>query len=154
MGFKVDSGFDIFLGGTHDSNWRKKFLELINDVNPKIKCYDPSVEKWTYENVILENLVKQNTKYHVYVLTPNMVGTYSVAEMIDSSHEDGVETYFYIMEEDINSDGKSVYWSPRLLNSIYAINNMMIRHGAHKASSLEELVTKITNDYQKTLDEQ
>jgi len=143
-------GYDIFLGGTHHSTWRKDFLKLIKNMNSDINCYDPSVERWTYENVILENLVKQYTKYHVYVLSPNMVGIYSVAEMVDSVHDDKVKTYFYIMQEDVDSDGNTVSWNPRLLNSIYALNNMMLKHGARKASSLDELVEQIVKDYNQT----
>ena len=141
------SGFDVFLGGTHHSDWRKEFLKLINESDTKIKCYEPVLEKWTYENVVVENLVKQNSNYHVYVLTPNMVGMYSVAEMIDSAHDDDVETYFYIMNEEPNKDGQMVYWNPRMLNSLYSISNMMIKHGAHKAHSMEELVEKVLNHF-------
>ena len=147
MGKRDGSGFDVFLGGTHHSNWRKEFLELLNKSDLNIKCYDPVVETWTYENVVLENLVKQNTKYHIYVLTPNMVGIYGIAEMIDSAHDDDVETYFYIKDEEPNKDGQIAYWNPRMLNSLYSLSNMMIKHGAHKARSLEELVDKVIKHF-------
>jgi hypothetical protein len=146
------NGFDIFLGGTHHSNWRKDFLKIIKELNPSIKCYDPSVESWTYESVLLENLVKQNTPYHVYVLSPRMIGVYSIAEMIDSAHENSVKTYFHIMDTDIDNDGNIVNWDPKLRNSIYAINNMLIRHNAYKATSLEDLANKILESYNQTND--
>lgn len=141
-------GFDVFLGGTLDSEWRAKFLKLLEEKESKIKCYNPVVEKWTYESIVLENLVKQNAKYHVYVLTPNMMGVYSIAEMVDSAHENGVETYICIKHED-EKDGESVYWHPKMINSINAISNLLIRHGAHKASNLEELVNKLVEAYRR-----
>lgn len=144
---RIGTGFDVFLGGTHHSDWRKDFLKLIKESGSNIKCYEPVLENWTYENVVIENLVKQNSNCHVYVLTPNMVGMYSIAEMIDSAHDSDVETYFYIKDEEPNKDGDMIYWNPRMLNSLYSISNMMIKHGAHKAHSMEELVEKVLKYY-------
>ena len=78
-------GYDVFLGGTtNDSTWRNEFIELMKKYNSKIKSYNPVVENWTPECIELEDFVKEHAKYHVYVLTPRMIGVYSIAEMVNS----------------------------------------------------------------------
>ena len=146
------SGYDIFLGGTTaNTNWREQFLDLMNKLNPKIKCFNPVVENWTPQCIELENFVKLHAKYHIYVLTPKMTGVYSIAEMIDSVHDTSKKTYFYIKETDIDENSNDISWDPKMMNSLNAVSNMILMHGGHKASSMEDLVSKIADDYTKTL---
>lgn len=141
-------GYDVFLGGTtNKSTWRAEFLKLINDTNSKIKCFNPVVENWTQECIDIENFVKHHAKYHIYVLTPRMMGVYTIAEMCESAHNHTKKTYFHIKDEDCDDNGNTIYWEPHMKNSLNATSNMLISHGAYKMNSIDELVNAIVNDY-------
>ena len=143
--------YDIFLGGTcSGSAWREDFLKLIEEKNPKIRCFNPIVDNWTKECIDLENFVKYHSKYHIYVITPNMVGVYSIAEMVDSVHDKTKKVYFYIQDTDIDSDGNTITWKSQEKNSLNAVANMLILHGAYKSESLEDMINKIVNDFNNT----
>ena len=145
--FGKKNGYDVFLGGTKDSNWRDDFIKKMHLKNSRIKCYNPIVENWTTECIELENLVKQHSRYHVYVITPNMSGVYSIAELIDSVHDHSKKVYFYIEQSDISNLSLVKIWSIPQRNSLNAVSNLVKQHGGKVASSMEELVEMIAEDY-------
>jgi hypothetical protein len=141
-------GYDVFLGGTtNNSKWRDEFLKLIKESDKTIKCFNPVVENWTPECIDLENFVKYHSKYHVYVLTPRMLGVYSIAEMCESVHDKTKNTYFYIKDDDIDDDGNDIKWEGHMKHSLAATANLLVSHGAFKADSMEKLVSKVVYDY-------
>jgi len=74
----------IFLGGTcANTTWRD---ELINKlVNYNINWFNPVVKNWTEECQAIEEDEKNNKcNIHLYVITPEMIGVYSIAEIINS----------------------------------------------------------------------
>lgn len=145
------NGYDIFLGGTtNKTTWRDDFIKLMKEVNPTIKPFNPVVDNWTQECVDLENFVKLHSRYHIYVLTPRMIGAYSIAEMIDSVHDRSKKVYIYIMESDTDDDGNELRWDPRARNSLTVISNMVVSHGGIATSSIKEMVEKIDEDYRST----
>ena len=144
------SGYDVFLGGTIGGrNWREEFLELVKEKKSKIRCFNPIVSEWTKECIELENFVKHHAIYHIYVLSPAMRGCYTIAEMVNSAHESDKKTYVYIMDED-NVDGEPITWDARMKNSVTAVRNMLIEHGAVIADSISDMVDKIITDYDST----
>jgi hypothetical protein len=66
----------VFLGGTINSFWR-------NDLIPNLKCafFNPVVPNWTPEHAVEENLKKSIAAINLFVITPEQLGMYSIAEM-------------------------------------------------------------------------
>lgn len=74
----------IFLGGTcAQTTWRDELIEYMK--NNDVEWFNPVVEHWTPECQDNEEDEKNNKcNVHLYVLTPEMKGVYSVAEVINS----------------------------------------------------------------------
>lgn len=77
----------FFLGGTcNGTTWRE---ELIPELEKQGYTYfNPVVPDWTPECIEIENVEKnEKCNTHLYILTPEMKGVYSVAEIINSTWE-------------------------------------------------------------------
>jgi len=88
----------IFLGGTcNQTTWRG---EMIPHLDPAIEYFNPVVEDWTPECQAQEIDEKENKcNIHYYCLTSNMAGVFSVAEVVDSAHNNSVRTILHVMPE-------------------------------------------------------
>ena len=75
----------IFLGGTcAGTNWRDRLIDIL-DNHYECEYFNPVVEDWTPECQQIEEDEKNNKcNVHLYVLTPQMKGVYSIAEIINS----------------------------------------------------------------------
>ena len=73
----------VFLGGTcNNSTWRDELDPII-----QIDKFNPVVEDWTSECQEIEMDEKENKcDVHLYVITSQMTGVFSIAEVIDSVH--------------------------------------------------------------------
>lgn len=106
----------IFLGGTcAGSTWRDELIEGLK----KYKCewFNPVVKDWTPECQAIEEDEKNNKcNVHLYVITPEMQGVYSIAEIINSCWQAQVygtkvnHVVFCVMG----------YWNEKQLNSFRA----------------------------------
>jgi len=76
----------IFLGGTcADTTWRNELIEQLK--NCSVEWFNPVVEDWTPECQLIEEDEKNHKcNVHLYVITKEMMGTYSIAEIIHSAH--------------------------------------------------------------------
>lgn len=74
----------IFLGGTcAQTTWRDELIELMK--NDQVEWFNPVVKNWTPECQAVEEDEKNNKcNVHLYVITPEMIGVYSIAEIINS----------------------------------------------------------------------
>ena len=92
-----------FLGGTcSKTKWRDELMPLLDKAN--IKYFNPVVKNWTPECQAIEEDEKNNKcNVHLYVITPEMKGIYSIAEIINSCWQaqvygtkvNKVAVYFY-----------------------------------------------------------
>lgn len=75
----------IFLGGTcADTTWRDELMPLLDKAG--INYFNPVVKDWTPECQAIEEDEKNNKcSCHLYVITKEMMGTYSIAEIINSA---------------------------------------------------------------------
>jgi hypothetical protein len=75
----------IFLGGTcADTTWRDELIKELDKLG--IEYFNPVVENWTPECQAIEEDEKNNKcDCHLYVITKEMMGTYSIAEIINST---------------------------------------------------------------------
>ena len=74
----------IFLGGTcAETTWRNELILELEKVG--IEYFNPVVDDWTPECQAIEEYEKNDRcNVHLYVITPEMQGVYSVAEIINS----------------------------------------------------------------------
>lgn len=146
--FGMNNGYDVFLGGTcNGSTWRDTFITKMKETNKSIKCYNPVVDAWTQECIYLENFIKLNAPYHVYVITPRISGVYSIAEMVESAMTKYIKTFFCILDTD---NDLSYHFDASMINSLTAVSNLLVYHHATKTNSIDELVKKISDDYNST----
>ena len=112
----------FFLGGTTaGTNWREKVIPEIE----KMGCtyFNPIVPDWTPECIEMENEEKENKcNAFLYILTPEMKGIYSVAEIIDSTwkcvNSGNGFVYFGIL-------GDKEKWGDEMWRSLMAVLEMV-----------------------------
>ncbi len=75
----------VFLGGTcNGTTWRDELIKEFERLH--IDYFNPVVEDWTPECQAIEEDEKNNKcDCHLYVITKEMLGTYSIAEIINSA---------------------------------------------------------------------
>ena len=72
----------VFLGGTcNNSTWRDELILLL-----KMDYFNPVVEDWTPKCQEEEYRQKELCNIHLYVITKEMTGVFSIAEVVDSVH--------------------------------------------------------------------
>jgi hypothetical protein len=121
----------VFLGGTcNGSKWR-------NVLSPKLKIdyFNPVVDDWTEEDYQNELREREECDYCLYVITPKMKGTYSIAEAIDDSNKRPEKTIFCF----VSQDGKDKFDTEQL-KSLNKVGVMVKNNGGHYLKSLDEVV--------------
>lgn len=89
----------VFLGGTvGDTTWRDEIIQKLT-----IPYFNPVVEIWTEECRVKEELAKKEAEIHLYVISPKMTGSYSIAEMCASAF---IERYKTVVVVFLNEDGE------------------------------------------------
>ena len=119
----------VFLGGTcAKSNWRGEIIKSI-----QVEYFNPVVEDWTTDCIIEENYQKDELcNIHLYVITSEMKGVYSIAEVIDSCCRPDKITIFHVLPDGFDDEQ---------LRSLKAVSNMCISKGA---------ISYIDNDLMRT----
>lgn len=93
----------IFLGGTcNGDDWRKDYIIPILEKN-NIDYFNPLVDDWTPECIEEENRQKEECDIHLYIITSNMTGVYSIAEVFDSLYAYNKPVIFLIQRDDFDS---------------------------------------------------
>jgi len=85
----------VFLGGTcADTDWRDELIPFL-----KVDYFNPVVDDWTPDCIDEEDRQKNHfCNVHLYVITSDMKGVYSIAEVMDSaSNHKGVVTILNVM---------------------------------------------------------
>ena len=107
----------VFLGGTcAESTWREELIP-----NLDVPYFNPVVDDWTPECQSQEEFEKsEKCNIHLYVITKEMVGVFSIAEVIESAMTHGKTTIFHVVP-----DG----FSTSQLKSLEAVKNTVLKHG-------------------------
>ena len=112
----------IFLGGTCGKiDWRK---DLISELEKRgLEYFNPVVPDWTPDCIERENIEKsEKCDTHLYIITPETKGPYSVAEIIDSTWRcvsgDIGFVYFGIL-------GNRSMWDEGMYRSLEAVLEMV-----------------------------
>jgi hypothetical protein len=121
----------VFLGGTvNNSKWR-------DVISPKltIDYFNPVVDDWTEEDYQNELREREECDYCLYVITPKMTGTYSIAEVIDDSNKRPEKTIFCFVKQ----DGKEKF-DEFQIKSLDKVGVMVENNGGKYLKSLNEVV--------------
>ena len=86
---------DVFLGGTcNNSTWREDLIPKL-----KVSYFNPVVDDWTPECMKEELRQRKISKNCLYVITSDMTGVYSIAEVIDDSNKRPHKTVFAFIKD-------------------------------------------------------
>lgn len=128
----------VFLGGTVNSNWREKAIEFL-----QIDYYNPIVLNWTPRCKLKEDEEKASSDFLLYVITPNMEGAYSIAEVIDDSNKRPEKVIFCMLLDDKDEYGNKTSFSDNQHKSMLLIYKMIEKNGAKAFISLEGAINYI-----------
>jgi len=122
----------LFLGGTvGKSDWRENIIPLLE--HEKLQYFNPVVDDWNDAARDKEYQVKNSpTTVEVYVITAEIKGVFSIAEVVDASNKKSDYTIFMIQRKG---------FSEHQLKSLDATKELIQKNGAHIADSLSDVVT-------------
>ena len=125
----------VFLGGTcNGSVWRDELTEMLN-----VSYFNPVVDDWNEEARIREEKEKESAVYQLYVITPEMTGVYSIAELIDSSNKSPKQTIFCFIRDYGGCEFGAAEWC-----SLMAVKKLAKANGAIYCETLLD-VAKFLN---------
>jgi len=122
----------VFLGGTWNksNDWRKeRLIPQLEAVD--IDYFNPIVDDWTPAWQKEEMRQKEICDFVLYVITKEMSGVYSIAEVADDSNKRPERTIFCYLEKGFEESQ---------IKSLKAVANLVRANGAKVCASLEEVV--------------
>ena len=110
----------VFCGGTcNNSTWRDELIPLLT-----IDYFNPVVPTWTEADQIREREERETCNFCLYVITPNMVGVYSIAEVSEDSVKRPEKTVFAYLEHDAAGS-----FDAKMIKSLQATGDLVVRNG-------------------------
>ena len=135
--FNEDKGFekkDVFLGGTtNNSNWRDRLEILLKERG--ITFFNPVVDDWNDDAYELELRHREESKFVLYVITPKMLGSYAIAEVVVDSNKRPNKTIFMILDKD-----DSKVFNERVRKALDKVSQMIKDNGSFVVKTFEEIV--------------
>jgi hypothetical protein len=120
----------VFLGGTcNGSTWRERLIPLL-----KVTYYNPVVNNWTLVAEKREYIEKEIALYNLFVITPLMLGVYSIAELTDMSNKRPLSTLGCILREDDGETFDDAQWK-----SLMAVKRLAQSNGSKFFNTLEDI---------------
>jgi uncharacterized protein with GYD domain len=126
----------VFLGGTINSDWRMHFVVMLNS---NVKTFNPVKQNWTEADKLNEEHEKLTCNVHLYYITSNMSGVYSIAEAIDSANRNNIITIFQVNPEGFNESQINSFKATCDLirkQNAYAILNKDLAYAANIINNL------------------
>ena len=118
----------IFLGGTcNNSTWRDQLIapEGFEFFNPQL----PAGVEWEKHHQDAEEAAKKNAAIQVYVITPEITGVFSIAEMVAMAFTNRERLVAGIIGE----------FAPFMQKSMDAVARLLQEQGVYVARSMEDL---------------
>lgn len=114
----------VFLGGTcGESDWRGSLTPELEKLG--IEYFNPVVPDWTPECIEIENREKNELcNTHLYIITPEMKGVYSIAEMTNSVWECLSKGSGFVWIGILESDAWEEHQKKSLQATLDLINNI------------------------------
>lgn len=121
----------VFLGGTcNESRWRQELIPMLT----RVDYFDPVVDDWDEEAQQREIRERENCDWCVYVITPQMLGFYSIAEVVDDVNKRPERTVFCILDN--YGGGK---FSDEQAHSLNMVSSLIIANGGQFFTDLGKL---------------
>lgn len=121
----------VFLGGTcNNSQWRDIMIPKL-----VIDYFNHLVDDWTPDCMAKEIEQRELCDICLYVITPEMTGVYSIAEVVDDSNKRPAKTIFCFTDE--TSETKFTEFQ---LKSLKQVGNMVERNNAKQFNELDQLI--------------
>lgn len=134
--------YNVFLGGTcAESTWRDDLMPMLDSYN--ITYFNPVVEDWTEECQVIENWHKENDDYNLFVITKEMEGCFSIAEVVDLSNKKPAQTIFCVLY-----DGMQKF----MVKSLKATSDLVKKNGGIVLDTLEDIADYLNNKINQTSD--
>lgn len=116
----------VFLGGTcNNSTWRNTLIPMLN-----IEYFNPVVPNWTPECQKEEIKQRKICDYSLYVITSEMTGVYSIAEVVDDSNKRPKKTILCVIKDNFTDNQ---------IKSLESVKRMVSNNGAKVFDTLEEV---------------
>lgn len=115
------------MGTCNESTWREELIPMLD-----IGYFNPVVEDWTPECQEEEIKQRETCDFVLYVITSEMEGVYSIAEVVDDSNKRPEKTVFCFLE-----DG----FEEHQIKSLKQVVKMVEDNGAEVCSSLEDVAS-------------
>lgn len=128
----------VFLGGTcNGSLWRGSMEDKL-----KIDSFNPVVDDWTEECMAEEIKQRESCDFCLYVITPRMTGTYSIAEAVDDSNKRPEKTIFAIAQydESFGDDNDQITYEDHVIKSLRQVGKMVESNGGKYFTNLNDVV--------------
>ena len=142
----------IFLGGTcNNSTWREKLIPMLT-----IDYFNPVVDDWTPDCMAEEIKQREGCDYVLYVITPEMLGVYSIAEVADDSNKRPEKTIFCFLTEPIIGVGGTKFFDAAQTKSLNAVGEMINENGGKWCTTLGDVanyVNKTEEENDRSTDE-
>lgn len=107
----------VFLGGTCvGRDWREELIPHL-----RVDYFNPVVSNWTKEAEENEYLEKESSDVHLYVITSDIKGIFSVAEALDSALTTGKISILHVVPEGFDV---------KMLRSLEATVNLLRARGS------------------------
>ena len=129
----------LFLGGTcNNSAWREELIPHLEKIG--IDYFNPVVDDWTAEAQKNEELEKKERCTHqVYVITPEMTGVFSIAEMVESAISRNAVTYICFLQKYDGTEFDMGQW-----RSLVAVGGLVSKYNGRVCTNLSDLLELIT----------
>ena len=122
---------NVFLGGTcAQSDWRKQLMPILDSYN--ITYFNPVVSDWTPSCQVIEDWHKEHDDFNLFVITSEMKGVFSIAEVVDLSNKRPNTTIFCVLR-----DG----FTKGQLMSLDATIKLVRNNGAIVVDSIEDIAS-------------
>lgn len=122
----------VFLGGTcNGSTWRDELIPLLS-----IDYFNPVVEEWTDRARFEEIEQRKNCDFCLYVITPEMKGFYSIAEVVDDSNKRPEKVILCILKE-----ANGLEFDDKQYRSLMAVADMVAANGAKVYNDLSTVAS-------------
>lgn len=123
----------VFLGGTcAKSTWRDELIPMLD-----VDYFNPVVEDWNEEAQQEEVKQRKDCNYCLYVITKEMEGVYSIAEVVDDSNKQPDKTIFCYLEDGFSKGQKK---------SLDQVGSMVEENGGKCFTSLKEIADYLNNE--------
>lgn len=128
--------YRVFLGGTcSGSKWRDILIPKLN-----LNYFNPVVNDWNKEARLNEEDEKRNKcNIHLYLITPEIQGFYSIAELANDSIRFLNVVFTYL--EDFN--GKK--FNQLQLHSLHTVAELVNRNGAKIFKNIDDTANCLNN---------